>query len=165
MEQLNIERIKKAAAVSVAAAIWAEANPLPPTHPDKARRLFIAADALDCTNSDPSILAFHSEKDPNEPDAFFLLRHLDLLEVLPKHRRPRYKVRPTDWGVYSRAMRGLHTFLDKGLSDKKLSRLEHADVNGMLAFIQAVAAFMPNDVRAALSPRTDKTHALSDSVA
>jgi hypothetical protein len=139
------DRVKIALAICVAGQIFDEAAKRPASEA-KALRVKIAADALDKTRPDPYIMARHHTKPPEQSDAQFLLQYLDEISLVDPADWPRRKVSPQQWGEYTRAMRGLETFLKKAYTGAKLSTAEQADVLGTLRFVAPQVQYIQDEV-------------------
>lgn len=139
----NLEtRVKAAAAICVAGRIFAETMKRPPS-PNKLLRSQLAGDVLDKTMPGVVIAQRYPSKPDEQSDLDFLLHNLDEVGVLgPDAWLPR-RVPMADWAEYTRAVRGLETFLTKSFTKVKLSKLESADVQGMLSFIAPEISRIP----------------------
>lgn len=126
--------VKAAVAICVAGEIFEQAMKRPAS-PGKLLRTQIAGDALDKTAPGAAIAAKYSSKPEDQSDVQFLLQNLSDIAVPASEYWPPRKVAPSDWAEYTRAMRGLELFLKRGGQGATFSKLERADVAGMLSFI------------------------------
>lgn len=143
-------RVKVAAAICVAARIFAETMKRPPS-PNKLLRTELVGDVMDKTAPRGYIAQRYPSKPDEQSDADFLLHNLDEVDVVDPSAWRARRVQPQDWAEYTRVIRGLETFLKKAFTDAKLSKLEATDVQGMLSFITAGLLNIPDlQVRGAL---------------
>lgn len=145
MEAIDIDRIKVGVAVAVATAIFLEIERM---KPGKARdiRVRLAADAIDRTVPFPMFYTLYQAKPAGQPDAFFLMEHLEFLNLLDPREWPKQKVRKTDHGEYTRVMRGLDTFLIKGFTETPYTDQEAEDVAALLKRIQPAQPWLPEEM-------------------
>ena len=69
--------------------------------------LRMAADVIDHTLPDPSVLQAYHFKAPETSDARFLAQHLALIEPVSASAWPPRKVRSREWGEFTRILQGL----------------------------------------------------------
>lgn len=145
MEAIEIERIKVGVAVAVATAIFLEIERM---KPGKARdlRVRLAADAIDRTAPFPMFYNLYQAKPAGQPDAFFLMAHLEYLNLMDPREWPKQKVRKNDHGEYTRVMRGLDAFIIKGFTDTPYTDLEAGDVAALLTRIQSAHPWLPEEM-------------------
>lgn len=98
------------------------------------RLLRMAADVLDQTRPDPQVLQAYPYKDPAMSDVRFLAQHLAHIALVPAQERVPRKVRPRDWGEFTRVMQGQADALTASPSDSKEATRNRAALS---AFVQA----------------------------
>jgi hypothetical protein len=81
--------------------------------------LRMAADAIDHTLPDPSVLQAYHYKAPETPDARFLAMHIELITPLPRAAWPTRKVRSRDWGEFTRIMQGFEEAMGEPVVSEK----------------------------------------------
>lgn len=136
-------RVKAAAAICVAGRIFEETMKRPAS-PNKLLRSQLVGDVLDKTMPRVAIAQRYPSKPDAQSDLDFLLQNLDEVGVVePAAWLPR-RVPMSEWAEYTRAVRGLETFLRKAFTGVKLNKLETADVQGMLNFITAGVHSIPD---------------------
>jgi hypothetical protein len=140
-----LTHVKAAAAICVAGEIFEQAMKRPPSA-GKLVRTKIAGDALDKTAPGGAIAAKYPSKPEDQSDVQFLLQNLTDIAVPGPDYWPPRKVAPTDWAEYTRVMRGLELFLKRGGQGAAFSKLERADVSGMLSFIAPQLKHVPDAV-------------------
>jgi hypothetical protein len=143
-------RVKAAAAICVAGRIFNETMKRAPS-PNKLLRSQLAGDVLDKTMPSGRIAERYLSKPEVQSDVDFLLHNLDEVGILePNAWLPR-RVPMQEWAEYTRAVRGLETFLTKAFTGAKFNKLESADVQGMLSFIAVDILRIPDlKIRGAL---------------
>lgn len=139
-----ITRVKAAAAICVAGEIFEQAMKRPASAA-KLLRTKMAGDALDKTLPGGAIAAKYSKKPEDQSDLQFLLQNLSDVGVPSPDCWPPRKVSPAEWAEYTRAMRGLEVFIKKGGNGTGLSKLERADVQGMLSFLAPQLVHVPDE--------------------
>jgi hypothetical protein len=143
-------RVKAAAIICVASRIFGETMKRPPS-PNKLLRSQLAGDVMDKSMPSGRIAVLYPAKPDDQSDAEFLLSNLDEVGVVPPESWLPRRVPVKDWAEYTRAIRGLETFLQKAFTVAKLNKLESADVQGMLNFISPGLTQIPElTVRGAL---------------
>jgi hypothetical protein len=138
----EIERVKVGVAVAVATTIFLEVEKMKPGK-GRDRRVRIAADAIDRTVPFPMFYEALAAKPAGEPEAFFLMRHLDYLNLLHPSQWPKQKVRTIERGEYTRVMTGLDAFLAKGFTDEPYTPAEKVDVAVLLTRIHRAHPWLP----------------------
>jgi hypothetical protein len=149
MNSLIYSRCKVALAIGVAAVLYAEAAKTK-TSEGKYARMRMAADAIDRTYPEPDIVMAFRTKPAAEPDALFLLRHMDKLHPMPKAEWPTYKIKPREWGIYTRILRGLELFVGSSEVPVVTKGSACADLVAMLKFASPLMQDFPVELRDAL---------------
>jgi hypothetical protein len=142
VEAKDIERVKVGVAVAVATTIFLEVERMKPGK-NRDIRVRIAADAIDRTAPFPMFYELYAQKPADEADPFFLMRHLDYLNMLDARHWPKQKVRAQDRGEYTRVVRGLDAFLIKGFTDTPYTAQEKGDVAALLTRIHKAHPWLP----------------------
>ena len=145
MNELIYSRCKVALAIGVAAILYAEAAKTR-TPEGKYARMRMAADAIDRTYPEPDIVMAFRNKPAAEPDALFLLRHMDKLHPMPKAEWPAYKIKPREWGIYTRVLRGLELFVGSIEVPEASKGTARADLGAMLRFVSPLMQDFPKEL-------------------
>lgn len=95
-----------ALAVSIASGLYLAAVKVSGTR-TAGRLATMAADVLDHTAPEPALALAYQDKPANVSDPEFLAANLARLSPVAPALWPRRKVRSTEWGEYTRVMRGL----------------------------------------------------------
>ena len=144
MEAINIERVKVCVAIAVATTIFLEVERMKPSK-GRDLRVRIAADAIDRTAPFPMFYNIYQNRPAGEADPFFLMRHLEYLNLLDPRHWPKQKVRIMDRGEYTRVMQGLDAFLIKGFTDTPYTEQEKKDVAVLLTRIHRAHPWVPEE--------------------
>ena len=145
MNKQILPRCKVALAVGVAAMLYADALKTA-SGEGRYNRMRMAADAVDRTYPEPDIALAYRTKNPGEPDALFLLRHMDKLHPMPKAEWPKYKIKPREWGIFTRVMRGLETFVEADEPPVVARGPKHADIEAVLKFVAPLMQDFPPEI-------------------
>lgn len=114
------------AAVTVAAGLFERAKALGDTTQGW-KFAKMAADAIDRTRPHPVLTVAYRDKPADQPDAEFLASNLQFLEPVVPQEWPQRKVRVTEWGEFTRVMRGLdELFGAKPNNPKEVARNRQA---------------------------------------
>lgn len=114
----------------------------------------MAADVIDRTRPHPVLTMAYRDKPAEQSDAAFLAANLKFLEPVAPQEWPQRKVRPGEWGEFTRVVRGLEEFLGaKPASAKEVARNRQA----LTEFVKRHAGVLAEADRALLLSALEAT--------
>lgn len=156
----NVNQVKTACAIGVAASIYRDIESYKNTKKGQMRML-LASDAVDRTIPLNTFFTLYQKKPANMPDAEFLLQNIRWLCYQPPEMWPALKVKPRERGEYVRVMNGLDVVHAQDLNAIEATREEAKDALAMLGYISSATGQLDSDTKKSLEMVRDELLRLS----